>query len=149
MHLHQSLTVRGCITQEKYIKGKSLPELERILGFHTGRLRNGIIVAALQQTPTKDQFDLLGYTQVAGHKINGDTFKGLKVDKLKELVIKTKFSNPEGSERLVKVLPNTPHSVVMDNDTQYPPGQGVPQWKLTKPLNAQVVAIVAEGQKYI
>ncbi len=147
MHLHQSLTVRGCITQEKYIKGKSLSELERILGFHTGRLRNGIVVAALQQTPTRDQFDLLGYTQVAGHKINGDTFEGLEIDKLKELVIKTVFSNSD-VERLVKVLPNTPHSNVMDNDSQYPPGQGVPQWKLTQPLNAQVVAIVTEGQKY-
>jgi hypothetical protein len=84
MHLRQSISVSGCITQEKYLKGKILPKLERILGFHTGRLRKGIIVAALQQTPTKDQFDLLGYTQVVGHKINGDTLKGLEVDKLKK-----------------------------------------------------------------
>ena len=148
MHLNQPISVKGCITQEKYIKGKSLAELERILGFHTGRLRNGIVVAALQQMPAKDQFELLGYTQVAGHKINGDTFKGLEVDKLKELVIKTVFSNSD-VERLVKVLPNTPHSQIMDDDSQYPPGQGVPQWKLTKQMDAQVVAIVGEGERYM
>jgi hypothetical protein len=36
-----------------------------------------------------------------------------------------------GTNRLVKVLPNTPHSELMNYDEQYPPGHGVPQWKLT------------------
>lgn len=43
------IEVRGCITQERYIKGRSLAELERLLGFQKGRLDNGIVVATLIQ----------------------------------------------------------------------------------------------------
>ena len=57
--------------------GRTLQELENILGFHKGRLSEGIVVVALLQIPSKTQFELLGYTQVTGHKINDDTFKGL------------------------------------------------------------------------
>src|SRR4051812_48029791 len=87
MFLHQFISVRGCITQEKFIKGKSLAELERILGFQKDRLKAGIVVAALLQRPAKSQFELLGYTQVAEHKFDTDVLKRLDVDKLKELVI--------------------------------------------------------------
>lgn len=148
MFLHQFISVRGCITQEKYIKGRTVGELENILGFHKGRLSKGIIVAALLQIPSKTQFELLGYTQVAGHKINDDTFKGLDVDKLKEIVMRDTFTTA-GANRLVKVLPNIQHSEYMTNDEQYPPGYGVPQWKLTTKVNAKVVAIVNEGEKYV
>ena len=51
MKINDIMLVRGCITQEHYIKGRSLGELERILGFEKGRLENGIIVAALIQLP--------------------------------------------------------------------------------------------------
>lgn len=148
MFMQQFISVRGCITQEKYIKGRTLQELENILGFHKGRLSKGIVVAALLQIPSKTQFELLDYTQVAGHKVNSDTFKGLDVDKLKEMVMRKTFTTA-GTNRLVKVLPNTPHSELMNNDEQYPPGHGVPQWKLTSKMNARVVAIVNEREKYV
>ena len=148
MFLRQFIAVKGCITQEKYIKGKSLPELEHILGFHSGRLKAGAVITALLHIPSNSQFELLGYTQVAGHKINGDTYKGLDVDKLKETVRHDAFTTV-GVNRLVKVLPITPHSDFLDNDLQYPPGWGIPQWKLTSKLNAKVVAIVKEDERYI
>ena len=62
MNLHDYITLHGCITQEKYIKGRTLADIERTLGFHQGRLSKGMIVAALLQTPSKDQFKLLSYT---------------------------------------------------------------------------------------
>lgn len=103
----QFLAVRGCITQEKYIKGRTLSELESTLGFHAGRLSNGATVAALLQVPAKSQFNLLGYTQVAEHKISREAFKGLDVDKLKELLVKEIFTTV-GVNRLVKVMAKTP-----------------------------------------
>src|SRR6476661_2286058 len=128
MFLHQFISVKGCITQEKYIKGRTLPELERILGYHTERFLKGIVVAALLQTPSKTQFELLGYTQVAEHRFNMDRLKSLDVSKLKESLIQITFTTV-GTDRLVKVLPNTPHAEYMNNDEQYPPGWGIPQWK--------------------
>lgn len=147
MFINKSIQVTGCITQEKYIKGKSLTEVERILGFHAGRLSDGMVVAALQQIPAKDQFQLLGYTQVAEHRFNSAALKGLEVDKLKEFVRQNTFSL-HGLNRLIKVLPNMRHQPFMKNDDQYPPGDGVPQWKLTSPVYAVVVALVTAGEKY-
>lgn len=141
MHLHEIIQVQGCITQEHFIKGKTLPELERLLGFQQGRLDNGAIVAALIQVPTANQFDLLGYSQVAGHKFGSAATAGLDVLKLKEIVVKDSFTLV-GNKRLVKVLPNTPHNEQLSNDLQYPPGLGVPQWKLTSRVSARVVNIV-------
>ena len=53
-----------------------------------------------------------------------------------------------GYKRLVKVIANTPHNAKVDNDTQYPPGQGIPQWKLTTALPARVAGIVMKGKIY-
>lgn len=147
MLLHQIIYVKGCITQEKYIKGKTLAELERILGFQKGRLDNGMIVAALMQLPAANQFEVLGYSQVAEHKFSADATKGLDVNKLKEILRKDVFTL-SGNNRLVKVMAKTVHNEHIDNDTQYPPGLGVPQWKLTGPIPAKVVAIVMPGGVY-
>lgn len=144
----QFLTVRGCITQEKYIKGRTLSELESILGFHAGRLAEGATVAALLQVPNKSQFNLLGYTQVAEHKISKEAFKGLDTDKLKDLLLRETFTTV-GVNRLVKVLAKTEHSKAMTDDEQYPPGWGVPQWKLTAEMPAQVIAELHNGERYL
>ena len=147
MLLHEIIQIKGCITQEHYIKGRSFAELERILGFQTGRLDKGIVVAALTQLPAAHQFELLGYSQVAEHKHSPDATKGLDVKKLKEIVLKEAFTL-FGYKRLVKVMANQSHNDQLNNDTQYPPGQGVPQWKLTSPVDAKVVAIVLPRKVY-
>jgi hypothetical protein len=51
-----------------------------------------MIIAALLQTPSKNQFELLGYTQVAGHRVDKDALKSLDINKLKELVMQTAFT---------------------------------------------------------
>ena len=147
MHLHEIIQVSGCITQEHFIKGKTLAELERLLGFQKGRLNDGCVVAVLIQTPMPNQFDFLGYSQVAEHRHNGDALKDKDVPKLKEMVIKEVFTLA-GPKRLVKIKANTPHNSLLDNDTQYPPGLGVPQWKLTSRVSARVVDIILPGEVY-
>jgi len=105
------------------------------------------VVAALIQLPTINQFDLLGYSQVAGHKFGSDATAGLDVPKLKEMVLRNSFTLV-GNKRLVKVLPNTRHNEQLNNDLQYPPGLGVPQWKLTSRVSARVVSVVMPEEVY-
>ncbi len=147
MWVNKPIDVCGCITQEKYIKGKSLTEIERILGFSNGRLKSGIVVAALMKLPLVTQFELLGYTQVAEHRFNSKP-QGLDVVKLKNMVLNNTFSL-HGIDRLVKVIPNAGHRSGISNDVQYPPGQGVPQWKLIAQIPARIIAIVKPGEKYV
>jgi hypothetical protein len=47
MPVGQFTEVYGFITQEKFLRGKSLAELEDLLGFQTGRLAQGAVVLAL------------------------------------------------------------------------------------------------------
>lgn len=140
MHLNENIQVWGCITQEKYIMGRSAAELERILGFHNGRLRQGFVVAALDQVPAANEFEFLGYTQVAEHRHDASATKNLDINKLKEMVRRDVFA-VSGINRLVKVLANIPHQLSMSNDDQYPPGLGVPQWKLTRSVGARIIQI--------
>ena len=148
MNINEMIEVRGCITQRHYLKGRSLSELERLLGFAKGRLNKGIIVAALIQLPNVNQFEFLGYTQVAEHKHKAINPKELDVNKLKAIVIKDIFTLV-GYKRLVKVIANTPHNTKVDDDTQYPPGLGIPQWKLTSAIPARVESIVLPGKIYM
>ncbi|MBV8521561.1 MAG: hypothetical protein JOY71_05430 [Acetobacteraceae bacterium] len=64
--------VRGYITQEKYIKGVDLAEMERRLGLPEGELKDGANVMSLTRSPTAGEFQLRGYTNTPG----GQPFQG-------------------------------------------------------------------------
>lgn len=61
-----SQSVRGYITQEKFIKGKTPQEMEKILGLESGKLENGATIYRLTETPKADQFTPKGYSQTPG-----------------------------------------------------------------------------------
>lgn len=114
--------VRGCITKEKFIAGRTLAEIEKILGFHSGRLSGGITVVAMIELPGVQQFDVASYSNVATHRHRIP--KGLDIEKIKAEAVKTWATT--GFERLVKVLPALRHDPAMNPDIQYPPGHGAP-----------------------
>jgi hypothetical protein len=62
------VSVSGCITKEKFIAGRTLAEIEKVLGFHSGRLSGGITVVALTELPSIQQFDVASYANVATHR---------------------------------------------------------------------------------
>ena len=142
MELNQKLKIDGCITKEICISGRKLSEIERILGFHRNRLEKGMVVLALTRKPKADEFNFGGYTQVAGHRYE-ENYGGVELDvlKAKENIIRNVFKT-HGPNRLIKVLPNIRHDIAMSDDHQYPPGLGVPQWKLEDPIEMKVVGIV-------
>jgi hypothetical protein len=146
----------GFVTQEKFIRDKSLAEIERILGFQSGRFLKGVAIYALTQLPKPSQFQFAGYTQVADHRLAqayGNTSlsapaKGESRQDFDKRILKIKtniISNvwaTAGSDRLVKLRPLIEHNQNMSSDEQYPPGAGVPQWKLIDGVSARLVCIL-------
>lgn len=132
------IAVQGYVTQYKFIAGRSLREIEKLLGFHAGRLAQGATFAALDRLPSFGDFTTAGYSQVAAHRHR--TPEGLDMDRIKRMAMSAWATT--GPDRLLKVVPMMGHSTAMDDDLQYPPGQGVAQWKLTAPVPATVVAVL-------
>jgi hypothetical protein len=60
----QSDEVRGYVTEQKYVAGRTPAEMEKILGLPPGELAGGAIVHRLDGLPTADQFKLRAYTQL-------------------------------------------------------------------------------------
>lgn len=139
--------LKGCVTQRGFLKGKNLSDMERLLGFSSGRLKQGAFICELLQLPAKDQFKLAGYTQVATHRTN-EQYGKIPLDM--NVVYKNLMQewSTGGNKSLVKVIPVTQHNPSLSDDEQYPPGQGIPQWVLTAPLPFKVVAHLTGGQRY-
>jgi hypothetical protein len=116
------------------------PTIERILGFHAGRLAGGLTVVALLELPAPDQFDLAAYSNIATHKFQMQS--DLDIEKLKAAAWASWTTT--GFERLVKVLPATRHEGNLNPDFQYPPGLGAPQWVARTQLRGKVAGIVTE-----
>jgi len=138
MAVGQPLNVSGCVTKDKYLRGKTLEQIERLIGFHTGRLSKGMTVVVLNRQPQMHEFDLGAYTQVATHRFQQPT--SLDIDKIKQMA-QASWSLA-GLERLVKILPAIRHDASVDPDIQYPPGQGVPQWVVKVPIPGTIIAEV-------
>jgi hypothetical protein len=139
----QKIQVRGFVTDEKFIRGQSLQEIERRLGFHLGRLQSGAGFVLLNSYPSLNSFHVRGYSQVAGHHFQrqyGQTVGGLDLMRVKRNVTDHWRDN---NVNLVKVLPNTRHDVAMKDNMQYPPGTGIPQWEIDKnyPVDGTVVSV--------
>lgn len=146
MHVGETIHPKGCFTQLKYIAGQSLSEIERRLGYRTGRLAQGAYVVQACELPGLNEFNLLAYSHIPGNRFKTNSnydpqkakamFGDLEHKKLRQQVrANWQISGPDS---LVKIIPVTPHS---DRET-YPSGSGVPQWEMTAPLRCRVAAFV-------
>src|ERR1019366_7671173 len=54
------VAVKGFVTSEKFIRGKSLEQVERILGLLPGELKDGAILLRLNVLPLPHQYELRG-----------------------------------------------------------------------------------------
>ena len=118
------MDAKGCFTQDKYLAGRTLREIEKVIGFQEGRLSHGALVVALSQLPRKGEFRCVGYTNVSMH--NFQMPKGLDPDVLERNAMEA--WELTGRNRLVKVLPTIQHNLGLDPDVQYPHANGIPQW---------------------
>ncbi len=56
------VSITGYITQDKFVIGRTMPEIEAILGFHEGRLAQGATFAKLISLPKVGEFELAAFT---------------------------------------------------------------------------------------
>ena len=143
LSIGDTIQVRGFVTDEKFIQGQSLQEIERRLGFHSGRLRQGAVFVLLNGYPSLNSFMIRGYSQVAGHHF--DRQYGKTVGSLDLMRVKRNVRNywRDNNVKLAKVLPSIRHDNLMSDDKQYPPGAGIPQWEIDKdnPVDGTVTVI--------
>lgn len=152
MHVGETIHPKGCFTQLKFLAGQSLSEIERRLGYRTGRLAQGAYVVQACELPGVNEFNLLAYSHIPGDrfKTNGqydpkklNAMSG-NADATNLREIARSVWQISGPDSLVKVIPVTPHS---DRET-YPSGSGVPQWEITTPLRCRVTAFVEPNQRF-
>lgn len=136
--------LRGCFTIQRYIQGKSLREIERLLGFNEGRLAKGARFYTPVVIPGINNFEFAGYTQVSTDRIKevyGDINKrDTEIKKIEHDEQKRRVAGNwrvYGAERLIKVAP-------VISTGEYPPGAGVPQWKFIHPITCRLVSFVRE-----
>src|SRR5260370_1103640 len=103
-------TVRGWITQEKYILGWTPTEMEELLGLPRGYFSHGAVVWSLLRTPQVNEFELGGFTHwpggqpVGGRRDQSISWTDDFVKKHKDFA-RNSWSLT-GPDRLVKVSPN-------------------------------------------
>lgn len=67
--LGRIIAVSGYITAEKFVRGRSTDQLEKMLGLIPGELKNGAVILRLNALPQANQFDLRGYTQTPAGEV--------------------------------------------------------------------------------
>jgi hypothetical protein len=135
------ITLRGFFTSQKWLRRKTLSEMELLLGYRAGRLSIlGALVYGFTRVPENWEFEVAGYTNVSG---------GLAMDpawvtqdrQAAAYHAKTGLPNAEtrlkenarpsmsisGPNRLIKVKP-----LLDDPLDTYPPGRGIPQWRVSE-----------------
>lgn len=132
--------VSGTFHKADAIAGRTMLEVEFLLGFRNRRLAEGMAVVALLQMPTLEQFDVACLSKEANHQI--ELPPGFDLAQAKARDMKTWAT--AGPNRLVKVLPFKRHSNFMNSDVLYKPGLGALQWIARCPLAAQVEAVLTD-----
>jgi hypothetical protein len=150
----QRVPMTGFFTKARFLRQQLASELERRLGYAQGRLGKGWWLLFLEQMPTPNDFEFMGYSYMSGGASQGHLRPGptaeqeLKAEKydvfgLKRRTILQTF-RLSGPDRLAKVVPVDGASGPMP----YPPGSGFPQWKLIQPLPFRVWGSIGPGQVY-
>jgi hypothetical protein len=159
--------LKGDFSKALYYRMKPASEVERLIGYRAGRLRDGWWLMFLTIKPNVDQFEYRGYSQMSGGIVEGHlpqnqgnptaearlvaggfnlTGTSYQTDGLKQKTIREVFELA-GPNRLAKVRPVA--AAHGDPDIpDYPPGLGIPQWTLTTPLPWVAAAFVGPGQVY-
>lgn len=153
--------VRGFITRERWLLGKTPGDLERLLGYGVGRMAKGTRIYALLQLPANEDFKFAGHTHWSGGRpADGSTpplenwpRRHVEIDLRSMPSPEDRAKNfvrqswtLEGTERLVKVEPNIPHQ---EGVSTYPIGAGVEQWILNTPIAASLVKDLAPQEVYL
>lgn len=160
MQVGQTIMKRGFFTKALYLRSQPSHELERRLGYRTGRFSQGWVLFFMEEELSETDFEFRGYSQMSdgvaqGHLPNPPDPRNSErwlsdnnydIPRLKQKVAREVFKYA-GPERLAKAVPNA--GEFGEND--YPPGSGIPQWSIPRPkeIRFRVAALIGPGQAYL
>src|SRR5579862_438500 len=135
------ITLRGFFTSERWLRGKTLSEIEVLIGYRPGRLSTlGAAVYAFTRVPENWEFDVKGYTNVSGGLAldpawiaadrNAAAYYAKTGMRSSETILKENARASMaivGPNRLIKVRP-----LLEDPADTFPPGHGIPQWRVSE-----------------
>ena len=131
------IEVTGYFTEQHFIAGSNLKEMEKRLGFKPGMLAKGCSIVALLSKPGADQFEYRGYTyRRPDTPLNIDKSKYQNMAKLRvETIDRWSIHGPN---RLLKIIP----TLFIPNHFQI--GSGITQWELRKgeQVPGKVIAVL-------
>ena len=161
---------KGFVLKLSFIRGQSSAEIEKRIGYRPGRLSSGWALLVLLKKPEVDEFQLGGYTQLSGGMVVERTRSGVPVkvsidevaradDSAADLRLGTGYAQLKrnaldamqisGPDYIVKVMPTMPNVQSMPAEEQYPPGSGIPQWRLTRRQPFICATVVPAGSHYL
>lgn len=150
---------QGDITTNNWVGARSGAALEASLGFGKGRLAEGWWILVLKQKLAPADFIFSGLTIRSGGReglpaptqaedearlhVHAALLNKYGADEVARMQRKALDRiQYQGPERLVKVVPVTPHSAALAPSEQYPMGGGGLQWTLRRPCEFLVAVQV-------
>ncbi len=146
----------GFFGKLRWLVNKPADELEQRIGYGSGRLSQGWWLLLLMEPIGPDDFEFAGHSHLSGGRIghprlgNGrvtahDDLRGILSPegfRRQQQNLATSFTTA-GVDRVAKIVPRS------GDDGAYPPGTGIPQWRLLVPKSFIVAASVPAGHKYL
>jgi hypothetical protein len=156
------ITLRGFFTSQGWLRGKTLSEIELLIGYRPGRLSAGASVYAFTRVPENWEFEVSGYTNVPGGQAIDHKWVAADRDaaayyaktgmRSSETVLKDNARASmmcSGPNRLIKVYP-----LLEDPSDTFPPGRGIPQWRVSEiaaergTLHGELLLVLKPGERY-
>ncbi len=151
----------GFFTSQRFLLGRDLRDLEKLLGYGAGRLTTaGAAVYGFTRVPNNWEFELEGYTNSSGGlqpdpdwvRAERASARYYAVTGLPDSTTVRKNGaradmSAKCDGRLVKIVP------LIDGDS-YPPGRGIPQWRVSNlaaqqgTLKGELLFVIHPGERY-
>ncbi len=139
--------IRGFIVPKEFISGRTLAELERILGFKQGRLKQGAAFAKLFNLPDKHELAYFGSTETAAHHFaeRREELRNQGVDVIGHHQLnEASYHYLNASTQLIKVIPLKDHNPLLSEDENWPSGAGAMQYKLVVTKPAMIIDVIED-----
>jgi hypothetical protein len=155
--------ISGYFTLFNFVRGKSLEELEKAIGYRKGRLSaKGALLFRLQRLPLTSEFEVRGYSQLRDQDWKDRVAPERSAELARTKAIYARMNLPDfdeqqkrnaletmelsGENTPVKVVPL--ESLAIDSTPNgYVIGSAIPQWTIlkTSPISAELFHIIPAG----
>lgn len=159
--INQRVKRGGFVTPLLSVINQSAGELERRIGYASGRMAKGWALLFLKENVEGHEFRYAGYSHFSGGRIGhprGGDARTRVEDDLAKLVGSVADMRAKGAarifqltgpNRIVKLIPTADENADLETHENYPVGTGIPQFILTEQKWFVVGAIVGAGMVHL